>query len=221
MESRSEGRVVSLGLLAAASGFGGMVAALYGSAVFLSGGYAAALLPAAAWLVFAFSVAPALAVYVVIRVVARILEGGERGSLAAASAFLGGALGLCGSWLVNGLFLFVGWFLFPWTFAYAGTVLPSLLRQRPAGAGGVALHVGVATAVFAPWIALTLYNAVDTAAELAGAREGAGWIENFPSAIVLSILYGIVVIAAMGAIPSRSRGQRPGQPASSDRTPTQ
>jgi len=217
MEFRSEGRAVGFGVLAAASALAGLLAAVYGSVVLLSNGHASALLPAAAWLVFVFAIAPAVAVYLVVKIVGRLLSGDEHAFVAAVGAFLGGALGLGGTFVVNGLFLFVGWYLFPWAFAYAAMVLPSLLRRRSARARAVALHVGVATAVYAPWIALTLYNAFDTGAEMAGAREGAGWMENFPSAIVLSLLYGVVMIAAVA---SSGLGGGRGQPAPSDRAPT-
>jgi hypothetical protein len=129
-----------------------------------------------------------------------LLRGDERVSIAAAGAFLGGVLGLGGTFVVNGLFLFVGWYLFPWAFAYAAMVLPHLLRRHSARAGAVALHLGVATALYVPWIGLTLYRAFDETAEMAGAREGAGWMENFPTAIVLSLLYGMLIIAAVVAI---------------------
>ncbi len=221
MEFRSEGRAVGFGVLAAASALAGLLAAAFGPVVLFSSGYASALLPAAAWLVFVFAIAPALAVYLVVKMVARILRGDERAFVAAVGAFLGGALGLVGSFAVNGLFLFVGWYLFPWAFAYAAKVLPNLLRRHSARASAVALHVGVATAVYAPWIALTLYNAFDTGAEMAGAREGAGWMENFPSAIVLSLLYGMVVIAAVGAIRSPGFARRRNRPGPSDRAPLQ
>jgi hypothetical protein len=220
MDFRSETRAVGYGLLAAASAFGGLLAAGLGTSLVFGSGYAPAFLSSAAWLVFMFAFAPAIAVYLVIKVIARLLGSEERALGAAAGAGLGGTIALAGSFVVNGLFLFVGWFLFPWTFAYAAMVLPGLLRRSSLqGARAIALHVGVATGVYTPWIALTLYNAFDRSAEMAGFREGAGWMENFPSAIVLSVLYAMVIIAAVGAIRSPDVGPDSGQSALSDRTP--
>ena len=218
VELPSEGRTVGFGLLAAVSAFGGVLAAGYGSVLFLGSGGASPLL-ADAWLLFVFAIAPALAVYLVVTLVARLLGGAEHAFFAAASALFGGVLALGGSFAVSGLFLFVGWYLFPWAFAYAAMIIPNLLRKRSARARAVGLHVAVATAVYLPWIALALYRAVDNTAEMAGAREGAGWIENFPTAIVLSMLYGMVIIAAVAAIRSPGLGRRRGQPAPSDEGP--
>lgn len=215
MEFPSEARTIGFGLLAAVSAFGGLLAAGYGSVLFFGSGGASPLL-AAAWLLFVFAIAPALAVYLVVTPVARFLGGAKHAFVAAAGAFLGGVLALGGSFAVSGLFLLVGWYLFPWAFAYAATILPNLLRKHSARASTLALHVSVATAVYVPWIALALYNAVDNTAEMAGAREGAGWTENFPSAIVLSMLYGLVIIAAVAAIRFPGFGRRRGQSASSN-----
>jgi len=212
MDVRSEGRTVGFGVLAAVSAFVGLLAAGYGSVLLLGSGSASPLL-AAAWLLFVFAIAPALAVYLVVTLVARLLRGDEHAFVAAAGAFLGGVLALGGSFAVNGLFLFVGWYLFPWAFAYAAIIIPNLVRKHSARAGAVALHVAAATGMYVPWIALTLYNAVNTAAEMAGAREGAGWMENFPSAIVLSVLYATVIVAAVPAIRFPGLGRGRGQPA--------
>jgi hypothetical protein len=214
-----DARAVVLGLLAAASTFAGIYAAAFGSVILVQSGYASAWISGAAWLAFVFAIAPALAAYLVVKIVARLLGGDERALFAAVGAGLGGALALGGTLVVNGLFLFVGWYLFPWSFAYAAMVLPGLLRERSVPASLVALQIGVATAVYAPWIVLTLYNAFDRSAEMAGMREGAGWMENFPSAIVISILYGAVIIAALGVIRFPNLGPRDGQPASSERAP--
>lgn len=187
MEISSDGRAVAFGLFSAGSALVGLLVSQF----------IPMFLPAAAWLVFAFAIAPALAVLLAGTLVARVL-GIDALSVAtaAAGAFLGGALAVVGSILVPGLFLFVGWFLFPWTFAYAGAVLPHLLRLRSARGGTVALHLGVATALYVPWIGFTLFRAFDVTAERAGFREGAGWIENFPSAVVVLILYVLLATAA-------------------------
>ena len=71
MEFPSEGRTVGFGLLAAVSAFGGVLAAGYGSVLFLGSGGASPLL-ADAWLLFVFAIAPALAVYLVVTLVARL-----------------------------------------------------------------------------------------------------------------------------------------------------
>jgi len=218
MEFPSEARTIGFGLLAAVSAFGGLLTAGYGSLLFFGSGGGSPLL-AAAWPMFVFAIAPALAVYLVVTLVARLQRGAEHAFVAAAGAFLGGVLALGGSFAVSGLFLFVGWYLFPWAFAYAAMILPNVLRKRSARASGVALHLAAATAIYVPWIAVALYNAVDNTAEMAGAREGSGWIENFPSAIVLSMLYGIVIVAAMTGIRFPGLGRRRGQSVPSNQGP--
>ena len=192
LELQSDGRAVAFGLLCASSAF----------LILLGGPYLPVFLPAAVLLAFVFSIAPAFVVYVVGILAARVLRGEARPAVAAAGTFLGGAVALGGSLVFPGLFLFVGWYLFPWTFAYAAAVLPHLLHRRSARGRAVALHLGVATALYAPWIGFTLFQAFDLTAEMAGAREGAGWIENFPSAIVLFLLYGLLIAATMIGIRS-------------------
>lgn len=218
MEPRSETRVIGVGLVAAASAFGGLYAALHASRFVMSGSGSFVL--DVAWLGLTFAGAPALSVYLVVRTVAVLLRGEESALVGAVGASLGGAIALAGSFVLNGVFLFVGWYLFPWAFSYAAIVLHSLLRPTSIRARGIVLHVLVATAIYVPWIALTLYSAFDFTAEAAGFREGSGWMENFPSAIVLSILYVVLLIAMVGAIRSPDVSRGSGQPRPSDRNAT-
>ena len=218
MEFPSEGRTVGFGLLAAVSAFGGVLAAGYGSVLFLGSGGASPLL-ADAWLLFVFAIAPALAVYLVVTLVARLPRRSRTRLRRRGKLLLWRCVGTGRKFRCERTFPLRGLYLFPWAFAYAAMIIPNLLRKRSARARAVGLHVAVATAVYLPWIALAVYSAVDNTAEMAGAREGAGWIENFPTAIVLSMLYGMVIIAAVAAIRSPGLGRRRGQPAPSDEGP--